>query len=146
MLLIFDMGKEGSVRNLYHPSHVDGSTNAKASWTKKNYQGRYVSPANALLVHGMKNEPASFGTSKATPCMKRQMVICKHLRMVAFVVGLMCSFFILDSLMLTVIHHISFRSGPGPRKSKVLQVQVIYVDYFCPVLCVMDIRAQAGKI
>nr|XP_010925619.1 O-fucosyltransferase 8 [Elaeis guineensis] len=121
MLLIFDMGKEGSVRNLYHPSHVDGSTNAKASWTKKNYQGRYVSPANALLVHGMKNEPASFGTSKATPCMKRQMVICKHLRMVAFVVGLMCSFFILDSLMLTVIHHISFRSGPGPRKSKVLQ-------------------------
>lgn len=118
------MGKEGSARNLYHPSHVDGSANAKSSWTKKNYQGRYISPANALLVGGMKNDPASFGTSKATPCMKRQMVTCKHLRMVAFVVGLMCSFFLLDSLMLTVIHHISFRNGPGPRKSKVLQVHV----------------------
>ncbi|KAI0492083.1 hypothetical protein KFK09_026348 [Dendrobium nobile] len=49
--------------------------------------------------------------SKTAAWGKRRAWICKQLRMVGFVFGLMGSFFLLDSVMLTVVHHISFRNG-----------------------------------
>ncbi|XP_042439526.1 O-fucosyltransferase 8-like [Zingiber officinale] len=50
-------------------------------------------------------------------CGKRHALFCNHLRMILFVFGLMGSFFLLDSLMLTVIHHFNLhRRGSLQRR------------------------------
>ncbi|KAJ0986040.1 hypothetical protein J5N97_004396 [Dioscorea zingiberensis] len=90
--------------------------------TKKNRFGRHsnvcFSPEKSVLGHGLKSEGGYCGaTGKGPECGKRQMVIWKHLRMLGFVLGLMGSFFVLDSLMLSVIHHLSARSGRLSSKS-----------------------------
>ncbi|WOK97176.1 hypothetical protein Cni_G05884 [Canna indica] len=92
------MGKEGS---------------AKPAAAKKGCAGRY---------YGVKGEYVGLGGGKVAPWGKRQALFCNHLRMTLFVFGLMGSFFLLDSLMLTVIHHFNFRRGSSSRKLSVLQV------------------------
>ncbi|RRT35670.1 hypothetical protein B296_00023915, partial [Ensete ventricosum] len=99
------MGKEGSVITKPPPM-------------KKAFSGRY---------HGVKGELLGLGAAKVAACGKRQALFCNHLRMALFVFGLMGSFFVLDSLMLVVIHHFNFRRGSALRKSSGLQVCVSLV-------------------
>ncbi|KAG0495888.1 hypothetical protein HPP92_000539 [Vanilla planifolia] len=50
-------------------------------------------------------------SSKALACYKRRACECKQLRVMGFVFGLMGSYFLLDSVMLSAVHRISFRNG-----------------------------------
>lgn len=58
-------------------------------------------------------------------CGKRHAFFCNHLRMVLFVFGLMGSVFLLDSFMLTVIHHFSLhRRGSLQRRQWIVSQNV----------------------
>lgn len=118
------MGKEFSGRNF-----TDCAMNGKVYIGKKNGQSRDL---KAHLGHGMKNDAANFAAGKGTGCGNRRGWVCRHLRMVVFVVVLMCAFFLLDSLMLAVVHHIvPPRNGSGVSKSKGSQVRAMFIVLVC---------------
>ncbi|KAH7651775.1 GDP-fucose protein O-fucosyltransferase protein [Dioscorea alata] len=99
-----------------------GNVKTMPSSLKKNRYGRHSNvcslPEKSVLVHGLKSDGGYCGAvTKGLECGKRHMVIWKHLRMLGFVLGLMASFFVLDSLMLSVIHHLSARSAGPSRKT-----------------------------
>ncbi|XP_072985727.1 O-fucosyltransferase 8-like isoform X1 [Typha latifolia] len=106
------MGKESLMS-------LDGSTILKTSSMKKNHQGRYGLATKDVFLHGMKNDTTNFGKSKLIQHGKREMMICKHLKMFAFAIGLMGSLFLLDSLMVSVVHHISSHDLSTGFKSRV---------------------------
>ncbi|KAK8955239.1 hypothetical protein KSP40_PGU013214 [Platanthera guangdongensis] len=59
--------------------------------------------------------------SKTTALVKRWALLFKRLRMVGFVVGIVGSILLLDSFMLTVVHHNIFRSGHLPDRARPMQ-------------------------
>ncbi|RWW00195.1 hypothetical protein GW17_00036852 [Ensete ventricosum] len=112
------MGELGRTRLRLSQMGKEGSVITKPPPMKKAFSGRY---------HGVKGELLGLGAAKVAACGKRQALFCNHLRMALFVFGLMGSFFVLDSLMLVVIHHFNFRRGSALRKSSGLQVCVSLV-------------------
>lgn len=63
-------------------------------------------------------------------CGKRHALFCNHLRMVLFVFGLMGSFFLLDSLMLTVIHHFNLHRRGSLQRRRWIVPQVCLPPFF----------------
>lgn len=143
------MGKQASPRSPRPPPFLDGSTNGKKpSFMMKNFQsrcsdgissgdssggrrtvgGNYLSWTKRILFRGMRNDRNHLNTSKGTPNGKRHFLLHKHARSIVFVFGLVGSFFLLDSVMISIIHCMNLQNGSlAQRKSNTSQ-RIEYVD------------------
>ncbi|KAK1258017.1 hypothetical protein QJS04_geneDACA012725 [Acorus gramineus] len=81
----------------------------------KNYQGRFY---DAGVLHRVKS--VSKGVSLNG---RRRAFVFRHLRLIAFLFGLMGAFFMLDSLMFSLIHRLHFRNCQSEEETTEFQVE-----------------------
>ncbi|KAK1301633.1 Uncharacterized protein QJS10_CPB12g00709 [Acorus calamus] len=81
----------------------------------KNYQSRFY---DAGVLHGVKS--VSKGVSLSG---RRRAFVFRHLRLIAFLFGLMGAFFMLDSLMFSLIHRLHFRNCQSEEETTEFQVE-----------------------
>ncbi|KAK1326721.1 Uncharacterized protein QJS10_CPA01g01810 [Acorus calamus] len=81
----------------------------------KNYHGRFY---DAGVLHGMKS--VSKGVSLSG---RRRAFVFRHLRLIAFLFGLMGAFFMLDSLMFSLIHRLHFQNCQSEEETTEFQVE-----------------------
>ncbi|XP_077252233.1 O-fucosyltransferase family protein isoform X3 [Tasmannia lanceolata] len=98
------MGKQGSLRSPRRSLFLDGSMNVKSSFVMKNSQSRCMDNSHFNAYKGISNG-------------RRQMFLRKHVRSAVFMFALMGSFFLLDSLMLSIVHYMNHQNGSAQRKS-----------------------------
>ncbi|XP_058100844.1 O-fucosyltransferase 8 [Magnolia sinica] len=127
------MGKQGSPKWLRLPPFSNESVNVqKPSFSTKNNKtksldstlggdpslgrktigGDYFSGTKGMVPNGSKNANSQLNASKGSPGGRRPMLLCKHVRTIGFVLVLLGSFFLLDSLMLSLVHRLNLQSGP----------------------------------
>ncbi|KAG9447872.1 hypothetical protein H6P81_014000 [Aristolochia fimbriata] len=68
---------------------------------------------------GLKNEGAYANFSKNIPNSRRQTTLSKHARLVIWTFGLVACFFLMDSLMLSIVHCMNLHNGLSQRKLNV---------------------------
>ncbi|XXG67472.1 hypothetical protein AAC387_Pa06g0816 [Persea americana] len=136
------MWKQGSPRSQSALRFLDGSTNVKKlSFTMKNCQNRCLDAgrrtfggncscwSKRILLHGLKNDKSHLNVSKGTSSGKRHLMLYKHARSIIFVFGLMGTFFLLNSLIISIVHCLNLQNGSqSQRKVNISQDDRIDVN------------------
>lgn len=90
---------------------------------RRTFGGNCSCWSKRILLHGLKNDKTHLNVSKGTSSGKRHMMLYKHARSIIFVFGLMGTFFLLNSLIISIVHCLNLPNGLQPqRKVNILQV------------------------
>ncbi|KAL4627165.1 hypothetical protein ACB092_05G148300 [Castanea dentata] len=91
----------------------DPSIGRRISWGDNHWNSKTV------LLHGWKNDPAKYNASKGVYVGKKNLWLRKHVKLIAFMLGLMCFILLIDSLMMSIFdlrnfqHHLAQRKSAG---------------------------------
>ncbi|KAK7844991.1 o-fucosyltransferase 8 [Quercus suber] len=75
--------------------------------------------SKTVLLHGWKNDPAKYNASKGVYVGKKNLWLRKHVKLIAFMLGLMGFILLIDSLMMSIFdlrnfqHHLAQRKSTG---------------------------------
>ncbi|KAF9587725.1 hypothetical protein IFM89_004702 [Coptis chinensis] len=120
------MGRQWSLKSVRSPP-LSGTNSYHTRWfdnvsSNDPYLGKRVVEEDYLwkksvLLRELKSDSSQFGGSKGLYSGKKYIWHRKHLRLIGFVLGLMSSLFLLDSLMFSIIRSMNPQSGLLRRKS-----------------------------
>ncbi|KAL5732107.1 O-fucosyltransferase 8 [Ranunculus cassubicifolius] len=112
------MGRQGVVKSPRSPPDGRGSYESRPFSNNVFYFGRKKS----VFFHGLKNDSLGFGISKGLyNGGKGGLGYGKQIRLIGYVLGIICCLLLLDSLMVSVMRSVNVRSGFFRGKSSTLQ-------------------------
>lgn len=94
----------------------DPSIGRRNSWGDNHWNSKTV------LLHGWKNDPAKYNAPKGVYVGKKNLWLRKHVKLIAFMLGLMGFILLIDSLMMSIFDLRNFQHHLAQRKSAGLKV------------------------